>query len=126
MIENLPPDFEGLNSEEIRKEAIRELKALKKEEKSQIEEIKKMSYESKGKVTLKEIVNMLVKRTSTFFAERKDPDFAYRFFKVYYDETSSKFKKKDIKEIRENMLIIGRKLYDLHNQKAASLEEKNE
>lgn len=61
------------------------------------------------------------------FKENKDDEnYPVQYFKKHYDQAGLYFKKKDMKEIRENMLRTGRKLYDLHNKRVESMEEDND
>jgi len=61
-----------------------------------------------------------------FKENRDDENYAFQYFKKHYDQAGIKFKKKDVKEVRENMLRTGRKLYDLHNRRVASMEERDD
>jgi len=119
---NLPPDFEGLSPEEIRKKAKRELKALKEEELAQIEMLKRLSDEFGEKLTLSKVADKLFKRSLAFFAKCKDHSLSQQLFKTYYEDAGLKFKKDDLNEIRGNMLRAGRKLYALHRKRVKTQE----
>ncbi len=49
---------------------------------------------------------------------------AYLLFKTYYDLAEKPFSKEDAKELRINMNLFARKLYELHLRRVDGVEEK--
>jgi hypothetical protein len=85
---------------------------------SNLEQILKNGDISKG-------IAMLVKNVSQFYAKSEDIEFTFQLFKWYYDQTGKPFNRKHAAEIRNNLLHLSSKLYEIHTTKIESISEEN-